>query len=199
MRYDAIAITDEIYEHILYDGAVHVPIATLAGHGAIARSRSARCPRRTRSRAGAWAGRSRRRALMAGIRPVHDFLTVAAAAPLQVAGITALALPPAYYEETAAGVRRAPRRDDADPRRHRVRGAAARGRVLRDGRRVAPRARATTSRPPQHLVEEVGVATVPGSSFFSRPADGSHLLRFAFCKQLETLEAAGERLRTLVQ
>jgi aminotransferase len=46
-------------------------------------------------------------------------------------------------------------------------------------------------------VEEVGVATVPGSSFFSRPRNGSHLLRFAFCKRLETLEAAGERLRSL--
>ena len=51
----------------------------------------------------------------------------------------------------------------------------------------------------QHLVEEVGVATVPGSSFFSDPADGAHLLRFAFCKRIETLHAAGERLRGLVQ
>ncbi len=49
----------------------------------------------------------------------------------------------------------------------------------------------------RHLVEHVGVASVPGSSFFSKAADGAHLLRFAFCKRLETLEAAGERLRTL--
>ena len=47
------------------------------------------------------------------------------------------------------------------------------------------------------LVEKIGVATVPGSSFFSDPANGRHLLRFAFCKKLETLEAAGERLRML--
>ena len=48
------------------------------------------------------------------------------------------------------------------------------------------------------LVERVGVATVPGSSFFADPSNGKHLLRFAFCKKLETLEAAGERLRSLV-
>jgi len=49
----------------------------------------------------------------------------------------------------------------------------------------------------RHLVEHVGVTTVPGSSFVSDPADGAHLLRFAFCKRVETLEAAGERLRSL--
>ena len=49
----------------------------------------------------------------------------------------------------------------------------------------------------RHLVEHVGVATVPGSSFFSKPEDGAHLVRFAFCKNLATLEAAGERLRAL--
>ena len=51
----------------------------------------------------------------------------------------------------------------------------------------------------RRLVEETGVAAVPGSSFFSRPKDGAHLLRFAFCKKLETLEAAGQRLRTLTR
>ncbi len=50
----------------------------------------------------------------------------------------------------------------------------------------------------EHWSRQIGVATVPGSSFFSDPANGRHLLRFAFCKKLETLEAAGERLRLLV-
>jgi aspartate/methionine/tyrosine aminotransferase len=49
----------------------------------------------------------------------------------------------------------------------------------------------------RHLVERIGVAAVPGSSFVEDPADGAHLLRFAFCKKIETLERAGERLRAL--
>ena len=49
----------------------------------------------------------------------------------------------------------------------------------------------------RHMVEDVGVAVVPGSSFFSRPELGAHLVRFAFCKKLETLKEAGERLRGL--
>ena len=79
--------------------------------------------------------------LMAGIRPVHDFLTVAAAAPLQVAGITALELPASYYEEMVAGY--AARREamHADPRRGRLRGSAAVGCLLRDGGLLAPGAR----------------------------------------------------------
>jgi aminotransferase len=49
----------------------------------------------------------------------------------------------------------------------------------------------------RHMVEDVGVAVVPGSSFFSRPELGAHLVRFAFCKRLQTLKEAGERLRAL--
>ena len=135
--------------------------------------------------------------LMAGIRPVHDFLTVAAAAPLQVAGITALQLPDAYFE----GIRA----DYAERRDVMLRVLAESGfevawppegayYVMADCSHLGLGDDVATAR---HLVEHVGVAAVPGSSFVSDPADGAHLLRFAFCKRVETLEAAGDRLRTL--
>ena len=195
IRHDAIAVTDEIYEHITYDGARHVPIATLDGMAdrTVTISALSKTYAVTGWRVG-WAIASR--SLMAGIRTVHDFLTVAAAAPMQIAGVTALELPPAYYEEMSTGY--AERRDlmmsilaetgfEASP-------PAGAYYVMADcshlglGDDVAV---ATT------MVEETGVACVPGSSFFSNPADGAHLVRFAFCKTLATLSAAGERLGAL--
>jgi len=192
MRYDAIAITDEIYEHILYDGAVHVPMATVPGmeDRTVTISALSKTYSVTGWRVG-WAIAPT--SLMAGIRPVHDFLTVAAAAPLQVAGITALALPSSYYEEMAAGY--AARREtimrilaEAGFEAQAPSGAYY---VMADCSHLGLGDDVATAR---HLVEHVGVAAVPGSSFFSDPAEGSHLLRFAFCKELATLEAAGERL-----
>jgi aminotransferase len=196
VQHDAVAFTDEIYEHILYDGAEHVPIATLPGMadrtvtiGALSKTYSV-----TGWRVG-WAIAPP--SLMAGIRPVHDFLTVAAAAPLQIAGVTALALPDAYIERTAA--------EYAERRTLMLSILAETGFVVASPPAGAYYVMADCSHlglgddvaTARHLVEQVGVATVPGSSFFSRPQDGSHLLRFAFCKRLETLEAAGERLRSL--
>ena len=194
MEHDAIAITDEIYEHITYDGAVHVPIATLPGmrDRTITISALSKTYSVTGWRVG-WAIASQ--PLMAGIRPVHDFLTVAAATPLQVAGITALALPASYYDEM--------RTDYAERRDVMLRVLAETGLevasppegayyVMADCSHLGLGDDVATAR---HLVEEVGVAAVPGSSFVEQSADGAHLLRFAFCKRVETLEAAGERLR----
>ncbi len=192
-EHDVIAITDEIYEHITYDGAVHIPIATLPGMrertvtiGALSKTYAV-----TGWRVG-WAIAAP--GLMAGIRATHDFLTVAAATPLQLAGVAALALPSSYYERTRAEYQE--RRDVML-------------RVLRDAGLVADppqgayyvMADISSLRQPNDvaaarwLVEEVGVAAVPGSSFFSRPELGSHLLRFAFPKRVETLEEAGRRLQ----
>jgi aminotransferase len=196
IRHDAVAITDEIYEHITYDGAVHVPIATLPGMAerTVTISALSKTYSVTGWRVG-WAVAPP--PLMAGIRPVHDFLTVAAAAPFQIAGIAALGLPDAYHETTASAY--AERRDlmlrilaesgfeVASP----PEGAYY---VMADCAHLGLGDDVTTAR---RLVEEVGVATVPGSSFYADPAEGSRLLRFAFCKRLETLEAAGERLRSL--
>ena len=195
VRHDAIAITDEIYEHIVYDGAEHVPMATIPGMED--RTVTISALSKTYSVTGWRVGWAIAPApLMAGIRPVHDFLTVAAAAPLQVAGITALELPASYYEEMVAGY--AARREtimrilaDAGFEARPPSGAYY---VMADCSHLGLGDDVATAR---HLVEHVGVAAVPGSSFFSDPADGAHLLRFAFCKELATLEAAGERLASL--
>jgi aspartate/methionine/tyrosine aminotransferase len=198
VEHDAIAITDEIYEHITYDDAQHVPMATLPdmAERTITISALSKTYSVTGWRVG-WAIAAA--PLMAGIRPVHDFLTVAAAAPLQVAGIMALQLPPSYFERMRA--------DYAERRDVMLRVLAASGFEVASPPRGAYYVMADCSHlglgddvaTARHLVEHVGVATVPGSSFVSDPADGAHLLRFAFCKRVETLEAAGDRLSSLTQ
>jgi aminotransferase len=194
-RFDAVAITDEIYEHITYDAAEHVPMATIPGmeDRTITISALSKTYAVTGWRVG-WAVAPA--SLMAGIRPVHDFMTVAAATPMQLAGVDALALPDAYYERTRheylerrsvmlktleeAGL-------DASP----PLGAYY---VMADVSHLGLGSDVETAR---DMVERVGVAVVPGSSFFSHPDLGRRLVRFAFCKKLETLEAAAERLRAL--
>jgi aspartate/methionine/tyrosine aminotransferase len=194
-RHDAIAITDEIYEHITYDGTRHIPIATIPGmeERTVTVSALSKTYAVTGWRVG-WAVAAS--ALMDGIRPVHDFLTVAAPGPLQIAGIEALALPLEYYAGLTHdyGARR-----DAMMRILDEVGFAAsppKGAyyVMADISKLGYEHDVAAA---HDLVERVGVTTVPGSSFFSKPELGAHLLRFAFCKKLETLEEAGERLRAL--
>jgi aminotransferase len=195
--HDAVAITDEIYEHITYDRHLHVPIATLPGMAerTITISALSKTYSVTGWRVG-WAIAAP--PLMAGIRATHDFLTVAAPAPLQVAGIEALALGGGYYTEIAEAYRE--RRDallailaDAGFAATPPQGAYY---VMADISSLGFDDDVAAAR---YLVEVAGVAAVPGSSFVSRPEDGAHLLRFAFCKTLETLYAAGERLHGLVR
>jgi aminotransferase len=194
-RHDALAVTDEIYEHILYDGARHVPIATLPGMAE--RTITINGMSKTYSVTGwrvGWAIAPAR--ISAGIRKVHDFLTVGAAAPLQEAGALALALPDAYYRELAESYRK--RRDRmvaileaSGFRVHRPAGAYY---VMTEIGGLGWDDDVAFAR---HLVEEVGVAVVPGSSFYADPADGRRQVRFAFCKKDETLDEAARRLQRL--
>jgi aminotransferase len=136
--------------------------------------------------------------LTAAIRKVHDFLTVGAAAPLQAAGAVALELPGSYYDQLAAGYKE--RRDllmnalsEARFKVYKPQGAYY---IMTDISELSfenDRAFAT------HLVEEIGVATVPGSSFYSHQGGGAHQIRFAFCKQPKTLQRAIENLQKLQQ
>jgi aspartate/methionine/tyrosine aminotransferase len=194
-RHDALAITDEIYEHILYEGAVHVPLASLPGMAE--RTVTINGLSKTYSVTGwrvGWAIAPP--ALTGAIRKVHDFLTVGAAAPLQEAGALALDLPAAYYDELAASYARRRARllgilESAGFRAHRPRGAYY---VMTEIDGLGWDDDVAFSR---HLVQEVGVAVVPGSSFYEDPADGRRQVRFAFCKRDETLDEAERRLARL--
>jgi aspartate/methionine/tyrosine aminotransferase len=194
-EYDALAITDEIYEHILYDGAEHIPMATLPGmreRSVIVNSMS-----KTYSVTGwrvGWVLAAPD--LSESIRKVHDFLTVGAAAPLQQAGVLALNSPDSYYEKLAIAY--CARRDKmlgllerAGFRCFKPYGAYY---IMTD---VTAFGFADDYAMVRHMIQNVGVAAVPGSSFFADPRDGAHLVRFCFCKKDETLEAAGERLSRL--
>ncbi len=195
LRHDVIAVTDEIYEHILYDGE-HIPLASLAGmrERTITISGFSKTFSVTGWRVGTMLAPP---ALTAAIRKVHDFLTVGAPAPLQdacAAGVEQLdaryyaALAEAYRErrDLLVAALQAAGFDCTAPR-----GAYY---VLAEFSAISDLDDVAFSR---WLTREVGVAPVPGSSFYSQPAAGRGRVRFAFCKRLETLEQAGERLRAL--
>lgn len=201
-EFDCLLITDEIYEHIIFEGAKHVPPIVLPGlrDRCVLVNSLSKTFSVTGWRVG-WVIAPPD--LTPSIRKVHDFLTVGAATPLQIAGITALDMPESYYSELAR--RYQEKRDlllnilertgfqpftpagayyimcDCDKL---LTGEAG----LRNDTELA-----------EFLVTNVGVAAVPGSSFFSDPRGGSNLIRFCFAKKRETLEAAAERLGRLRQ
>jgi aminotransferase len=191
LEHDALAITDDIYQHIVFTGE-HIPLATLPGMAerTIAIDSMSKTYSVTGWRVG-WTIASPE--LTVGIRRVHDFLTVGAAAPLQQAAVVALGFPQAYYDQLAADYRA--RRDLIVPALE-----AAGFRVwipdgayyaMTDTSAITELDDVTFAR---RLIHEPGIAAVPGSSFFSRPELGRQNLRFAFPKRRETLEAAAERL-----
>jgi aspartate/methionine/tyrosine aminotransferase len=195
VEFNVLAITDEIYEHILYDGARHISLATLEGmrDRTITINGLSKTYSVTGWRVG-WAVAPP--AITDAIRKVHDFLTVGAPAPLQEAGAAALGLPPSYYQGLADGYRK--RRDRLIPvleevgfRYFQPRGAYY---VMTD---ISAFGYASDLEFTKYLVKEIGVATVPGSSFYNDALDGAQQVRFAFCKRDETLDAAAERLRKL--
>src|SRR5882757_829417 len=195
VEFNVLAITDEIYEHILYDGARHTSIAALEGmrERTITINGLSKTYGVTGWRVG-WAVAPP--SITDAIRKVHDFLTVGAPAPLQQAGAAALDLPASYYKTLAEAYRK--RRDRLMPvleeagfRCFRPRGAYY---VMTD---ISSFGFANDLEFTKYLVKEIGVAAVPGSSFYSDARDGAQQIRFAFCKRDETLDAAGERLRKL--
>jgi aminotransferase len=194
-KWDTFAVTDEIYEHILYDGAEHVSLATLPGMAE--RTVTINSISKTYSVTGwrvGWAIADAR--VTQRIRKVHDFLTVGAPTPFQHAAVVALGLPDEYYvglrdHYTEARTFLLQTLETAGFHCSRPRGAYY---VIADTTRLAPRLGAADDvQFSRRLIEETGVATVPGSSFYSDPARGRDQVRFCFCKRWETLHAVRER------
>ena len=195
-KWDAMAISDEIYEHITYDGHRHIPIATIEGMAD--RTVTINSLSKTYSVTGWRVGWTISPPSLTGaIRKVHDFLTVGAAAPLQEAGVVALGLADQYYRDLAAQYCR--RRDmllDILERHHftcyKPYGAYY---IMTDISTFGFNDDVEFAR---YLVKDVGVAAVPGSSFYKNAAKGRTKLRFCFCKRDETLREADQRLEKLV-
>lgn len=195
-KHDVLAITDEIYEHILYDGAEHIPLWTLPGMAE--RTIAVNSVSKTYSVTGWRIGFIMASAeLTASIRKVHDFLTVGASAPLQEACAEAFAFPDSYYQELTDFYRE--RRDyllqaltDVGFRCVRPGGAYY---IMAE---IEPFGWDDDVAFAFHLASEIGVATVPGSSFY-RPGhpDAKKFIRFCFCKEMSTLQAAVAKLQKL--
>lgn len=205
--HDLLAITDEIYEFIVYDGQPHVPLASLEGMAerTITISSLSKSFSVTGWRVG-WAIAPP--SLAGAVRKVHDFLTVGAPAPLQQAGAAALRLPDSYFQALAGHY--AARRDRCLDMLTRCGFApvapAGAYYVMTDTRVPTTRARARGYAPPapgddvafaRWLAAEVGVAAVPSSSFY-RPGSGGGRdgVRFCYCKCDDTLDEAERRLLT---
>ncbi|HEX8816301.1 MAG TPA: aminotransferase class I/II-fold pyridoxal phosphate-dependent enzyme [Terriglobales bacterium] len=195
VEFNVLAITDEIYEHIIYDGAKHISIAGLDGMAD--RTVTINGMSKTYSVTGwrvGWAVAPP--AITSAIRKVHDFLTVGAPAPLQQAGAVALSLPETYYQTLAANY--TARRDRLLPALtaagfecYKPSGAYY---IMTD---ISDFGYANDVAFTDYLVREIGVAPVPGSSFYHNPADGALQVRFAFCKKDATLDDAAKRLQKL--
>ncbi|HKC63320.1 MAG TPA: aminotransferase class I/II-fold pyridoxal phosphate-dependent enzyme [Pyrinomonadaceae bacterium] len=198
-EHDSLCFTDEIYEHILYprEGAevAHISMAQLEGmreRTVVVNSMS-----KTYSVTGWRVGYViAPPEITNAIRKVHDFLTVGAAAPLQAAGAYALSLPAEYYDKLQADyvARRdllLPALEQAGFRTFRPDGAYY---IMTD---ITDFGFKTDVEFTRHLIRDIGVACVPGSSFYSRPELGAQQVRFCFCKRDETLLAAAERLSRL--
>ncbi|HEV2298934.1 MAG TPA: aminotransferase class I/II-fold pyridoxal phosphate-dependent enzyme [Candidatus Acidoferrales bacterium] len=195
IRWNAFLITDEIYEHMLYDGAQHVSPASL--EGLRDRTITINALSKTYSVTGWRVGWTiAPPEVTSAIRKVHDFLTVGAAAPLQEAGAIALRMPHAYYDKLAA---------DYLERRNRMLGILTQAGfkcftphgayyIMTD---ISAFGFANDVEFARYLVKEIGVAGVPGSSFYRNPADGAQQLRFTFCKKEATLAEASRRLSKL--
>lgn len=191
-KWDVLAFTDEIYEHILYDETQHIALATLPGMEE--RTVTINGLSKTYSVTGWRVGYILANPELTGaIRKVHDFLTVGAPAPLQRAGVVAMQLPPSYYKELAKLYHQ--KRDSILQILDRVeipyfipKGAYY---VFADISKFGYKNDLEFT---NHLIKDIGIAVVPGSGFFSQPEKGQSFIRFCFSKKPETLQAAADRL-----
>ena len=195
VEFNVLAITDEIYEHIIYDGTQHISIASLPGmeDRTVTINGLSKTYSVTGWRVGWAVGPP---SVTNAIRKVHDFLTVGAPAPLQEAGAAALGLPPTYYQSLATAYcarrdRLMPALTEAGFRCFKPRGAYY---VMTD---ISGFGFSDDIAFTKYLVKDIGVAAVPGSSFYNDPRDGAKQVRFAFCKRADTLDEAGKRLQQL--
>ncbi len=205
-EFDALCYTDEIYEHIIYDSRFHITdskleepkhicMATLDGmreRTVVVNSLS-----KTYSVTGWRVGYCIAPPdITSAIRKVHDFLTVGAAHPLQIAGAYSLLLPPSYYVELQKEYQR--KRDFIVPilQNAGFKCAAPEGAyyVMAD---ISDFGFKNDIEFTRYLIQEIGVAVVPGSSFYQDKTLGAQQVRFCFCKKDETLEAAAERLHKM--
>ncbi|MFQ5343178.1 MAG: pyridoxal phosphate-dependent aminotransferase [Anaerolineae bacterium] len=197
-EFDAIAVTDEIYEYIIYDGLTHLPMATLPGMAerTITTGGFSKTYAVTGWRLGYAVAQE---PWSTALRTVHDYTTICAPTPFQEAAVAALALPDSYYAALQAGY--TDRRDQMIA-------------ILNDvGFKATPPEGAyyvmadfsdfdfdgDDTAFARWMATQARVAVVPGSSFYHIPELGKSSVRFAFPKRLETLELAGERLRAALE
>jgi N-succinyldiaminopimelate aminotransferase len=194
-EHDAVCITDEVYEHLVFDGE-HVPMASLPGmrERTITISSFGKTFSLTGWKIG-WAAAAPE--LTAAVRAAHQFITFATATPLQHGAAVALAEAGSEYYGTLLSEYRA-RRDFLVRELSRigfaVRPPAGAYFVAADFRAFSD---ADDRAFVRRLIEEVGVAAIPPSVFYAEPERRRPWVRFAFCKKMETLEAAVERLQRL--
>jgi len=195
IEHDVIAITDEVYEHIIYAPAVHAQLAAIPGmrERTLTISSGGKSFSFTGWKTG-WAIGPER--LQVALRRVHQFVVFASATPMQYAIAGALGLPDSYFQQLATDYRS--RRDFLAEvlQRQGLRPSIPDGSyfIVADVEGISPMSGLDFSR---FLIREIGVAAIPLDSFYLRPEHGERLLRFCFCKNWETLHAAAARLERL--
>jgi len=201
LNYDCIAITDEIYEHILYDNQKHISIASLPEmeNNSITINSISKTYSLTGWRVG-WAIASEK--ITAEIKKVHDFLTVGAAAPLQEAAAYALSLNDEYYKwlgEFYLNARdtlyKALKNTTLKP----IKPLGAYYIMANCTEYMGQNNLNNSLDLAMHLIKNVGIATVPGSSFYADPKEGQFQTRFCFCKKEETLKSAALNLNKIIK
>jgi len=195
-RHDCFAITDEIYEHITFDGHRHRCLALCEGMAerTLVVNAISKTGRATGWRVG-WVITPPERT--PALRAVHDNLVVQAPTPLQKGAVSLLRRPRSFFAGIAEGYRR--KRDLLVGGLREVGFAVTPPEgayyLFADYRRVPALAEMPPTQAAMFLIEQAGVATVPGDNFYTTGNDGDRYLRFAFCRSLETLQAAIDRLR----